>query len=84
MCVWWARGLFNRSIETDTRPNDDQTQIQELEDRSIPKLSGVVQTSFNFCTAAFIFMMSCGFLTFGGASQGLILNNYAEQVRLFF
>ncbi len=37
-------------------------------------------TSFNFCTAAFIFMMSCGFLTFGGASQGLILNNYAEQV----
>jgi hypothetical protein len=43
----------------------------------------VVQTSFNFCTAAFIFMMSCGFLTFGGASQGLILNNYAEQVRPF-
>jgi len=41
----------------------------------------VVLTSFNFCTAAFIFMMGCGFLTFGGASQGLILNNYAEQVR---
>jgi len=51
----------------------------ELEDRSIPKLNKVVQTSFNFCTAAFIFMMGCGFLTFGGASQGLILNNYAEK-----
>lgn len=43
----------------------------------------MVQTSFNFCTAAFIFMMSCGFLTFGGASQGLILNNYAELVGRF-
>lgn len=51
----------------------------ELEDRSIPKLNKVVQNSFNFCTAAFIFMMGCGFLTFGGASQGLILNNYAEK-----
>jgi len=51
----------------------------ELENRSIPKLNKVVQNSFNFCTAAFAFIMGCGYLTFGGASQGLILNNYAEQ-----
>jgi amino acid permease len=52
---------------------------QELEDRSIPKLNKVVAMSFSFCAMVLASMMGFGFLTFGKASQGLILNNYAKQ-----
>lgn len=51
----------------------------ELEGKSMAKLNKVTYTSFAFCAALFVFMMGAGFLTFGANSQGLILNNYAEQ-----
>jgi len=50
---------------------------RELERRSLPRFS--LATGLGFAGAATIGMwaMVCGFLTFGGASAGLILNNYA-------
>lgn len=54
----------------------------DLETRDQPTLAKVTDRSFSFCTFMFIIMTAFGYLTFGKNSQGLILNNYAEQDQL--
>ena len=50
----------------------------EMKDTSSQKFNGAVTRAFGFSIAIFIFIMSMGFLTFGGASSGFVLNNYAS------
>ena len=49
----------------------------ELKDTSMPKFNKVIGYSFSVSVLAFIIMMSLGYLTFGGATAGFVLNNYA-------
>jgi len=51
----------------------------ELKDKSRTRFNLVVNVGFSFATVMFVFMMSMGFLTFGGSSSGFILNNYAPN-----
>lgn len=53
------------------------TFYKELKNASMPRFNKVVSGAFGFSVAFFIFVMSIGFLTFGGSSAGLVLNNYA-------
>ena len=48
-----------------------------LQDKSIAKFNKVTVVSFGIICAVTVAMMAVAFLTFGGASSGLILNNYA-------
>lgn len=50
----------------------------ELKDNTIPRFLKVVSTSFAMAIAIFASMTCLGFLTFGGACSGVILNNYAN------
>jgi sodium-coupled neutral amino acid transporter 11 len=54
----------------------------ELKDRNTSRFNTVVYTGFSISTALYVLMMSVGYLTFGGSSQGFILNNYATNDRL--
>ena len=49
----------------------------ELKDNTIKRYNTVVGTSFGISIFLFALIGSLGFLTFGSASSGLILNNYA-------
>mmetsp|Transcript_9618 Transcript_9618/g.16794 ORF Transcript_9618/g.16794 Transcript_9618/m.16794 type:complete len:505 (-) Transcript_9618:132-1646(-) len=49
----------------------------ELKDNTIKRFNTVVGTSFGISIAFFALVGAIGFLTFGSASSGLILNNYA-------
>jgi amino acid permease len=49
----------------------------ELKDTSMPRFNAVVGAAYAFSIVMFMFMMAVGFVTFGGASSGFILNNYA-------
>lgn len=49
----------------------------ELKDSSMPRFNKVVTYAFGASIATFIIMMNLGFLTFGGATSGFVLNNYA-------
>ena len=49
----------------------------ELKDASMPRFNKVVTYAFGASIATFILMMNIGFLTFGGATSGFVLNNYA-------
>ncbi|CAB9515491.1 Sodium-coupled neutral amino acid transporter 3 [Seminavis robusta] len=49
----------------------------ELKDNTIPRFSALVATSFAIAIALFASMTCLGFLTFGSACSGVILNNYA-------
>jgi len=49
----------------------------ELKDNTIKRFNTVVGTSFGISVLLFALVGSLGFLTFGSASSGLILNNYA-------
>lgn len=51
----------------------------ELKDTSMPKFNKVITYSFSISVLAFIIMMSLGYLTFGGATAGFVLNNYANS-----
>lgn len=51
----------------------------ELKDNTIPRFLKVVSTSFAMAIAIFASMTCLGFLTFGGACSGVILNNYANS-----
>jgi len=50
----------------------------ELKDATIPRFNRVVGGAFLSSIAFFTFMMCVGFLTFGGATSGFVLNNYAS------
>lgn len=51
----------------------------ELENRSPAKFATVVRGGFLAAALVFTAVMVCGYSTFGAASQGLILNNYATS-----
>lgn len=51
----------------------------ELKDNTIKRYNQVVSTSFGISIAIFAGVAALGFLTFGTASSGLILNNYANK-----
>lgn len=51
----------------------------ELEDNTVKRYNTLVSTSFAISIATFVVMAAFGFLTFGGASSGLILNNYSNK-----
>lgn len=51
----------------------------ELKDNTIKRYNTVVGTSFGVSIAIFSAMAALGYLTFGSASSGLILNNYSNK-----
>lgn len=48
-----------------------------LKDRSMAKFNKMTALSFAIIAAVTVAMTTAGFLTFGGATSGLVLNNYA-------
>jgi amino acid permease len=50
----------------------------ELKDTSMPRFNQVVSGAFGTSILFFILIMCTGFLTFGGATQGFVLNNYSS------
>lgn len=50
---------------------------RDLQNRTLPRFYRMVALGFGSAAAMFIAMTAAGFLTFGGASAGFILNNYA-------
>lgn len=55
---------------------------KELKNNTLERYNTVVGTSFGISIALFIAMAATGFLTFGQAASGLILNNYSITDRL--
>jgi amino acid permease len=51
----------------------------ELKEKTLPNYYKVVTTSFAFSIAIFAMIASVGFLTFGSAASGLVLNNYSTK-----
>jgi amino acid permease len=51
----------------------------ELKNNTVPRYVTVVAASFAAAIAIFASIASLGFLTFGGHSAGLILNNYSTR-----
>lgn len=56
--------------------------FRELEERSMPRFYRLVLMGFGGSAALFGAITTCGFLTFGGAASGVILNNYAASDHL--
>jgi sodium-coupled neutral amino acid transporter 11 len=52
---------------------------RELKDNTMPRFNKVTTLAYGASIAVFTFMMSIGFLTFGGSSAGFVLNNYASN-----
>lgn len=55
---------------------------RELKDSTVPRYTKMVSTSFLASVVTMTAVTAFGFLTFGGASSGFILNNYANSDRL--
>ncbi len=53
----------------------------ELKNNTVKRYNILVSSSFAISIAIFTAIACAGFLTFGSASSGLILNNYANKVR---
>jgi amino acid permease len=51
----------------------------ELREATIPKFTGVLGSSFGLSGVIYICIALAGFMTFGGACDGYILNNYSPQ-----
>jgi len=51
----------------------------ELKDNTIKRYNTLVSSSFAISIVTFVLMAGFGFLTFGGGSSGLILNNYSNK-----
>ena len=51
----------------------------ELKDNTIPRFNGVTVSSFGISVVFFILAFAVGFLAFGSASSGFILNNYSSK-----
>jgi amino acid permease len=51
----------------------------ELKDNTIARYNTVVGTSFGISIVIMALLTALGFLTFGSASSGLILNNYSTK-----
>jgi amino acid permease len=54
----------------------------ELKDNTMGRFNQVVGNAFALAILCFCFVMCTGFLTFGGATAGFVLNNYANTDRL--
>lgn len=54
----------------------------ELKNTSMPRFNKVIGLAFAASIGTFCFMMSTGFLTFGGSTLGFVLNNYASGDKL--
>jgi len=52
--------------------------LHDLEDNTLPRFKKLVTRGFGITAIISAAMMSFGFLTFGGACQGVVLNNYAD------
>lgn len=52
---------------------------RELKNNTLPRFYRVVGWSFGISIALYSIITAMGFLTFGAASNGLILNNYSNQ-----
>lgn len=52
---------------------------RELKDNTMPRFNKVVSASFGISVAIYAIVASLGFLTFGSAANGLILNNYSTK-----
>merc|ERR1712078_823444 len=50
---------------------------QNLKDRTVVRFNRFVYLAFAIITSIFILIVSTGYLTFGTASAGFVLNNYA-------
>jgi len=51
----------------------------QLRDRTPQRFGIVVLCAFGYTTTIYAWIMAVGYLTFGKACDGLVLNNYAEQ-----
>ena len=51
----------------------------ELENASVPRFARVLSGSFGLSALLYTVIASAGYLTFGGASDGYILNDYAAN-----
>lgn len=51
---------------------------RQLKDASVPRYLKVVKGGFGMSILLYAVITSLGFLTFGGSSSGIILNNYAS------
>jgi len=51
----------------------------ELKDNTVKRFNTVVYTSFGISIGFFALIAALGFMTFGSASSGLILNNYSNK-----
>merc|ERR1711871_982657 len=51
----------------------------DLKDRTLPKYNRVISAAFSFSALMYAIIMYAGFLTFGGASSGFVLNNYSTN-----
>jgi len=58
---------------------NDPKFYSELRNNSMSRFNTVVGGAFGSAIIFFIFIMSMGFLTFGGATEGFVLNNYASK-----
>jgi amino acid permease len=56
--------------------------FNELRDNTMPRFNTVVISGYMISMFVNILIMSVGFLTFGGSSQGFALNNYAASDHL--
>lgn len=56
--------------------------FRELQNNTVPRYTKMVSTSFLASVVTMTAVTAFGFLTFGGASNGFILNNYASSDRL--
>lgn len=54
----------------------------ELENNTMKRFNTVIGSAFITSILTFIFITSAGFLTFGGATTGFVLNNYAGTDKL--
>lgn len=57
--------------------NTAPTFYNEMRDRSATRFGKLVAWGFGGTTVVSAFLMAVGFLTFGGACNGMILNNYS-------
>jgi len=71
--------LFNMLSTAFTAHTNAVRFYNELENRSVENFKGVVAKAFLASAAFYAVVMLAGYKTFGAASQGLILNNYATS-----
>ena len=77
LCVWCpvSRTLSQSYIAHYNAPQF----LAELKNNTMARFNQVVSGAFLSSIVFFVFIMSVGFSTFGGATAGFVLNNYASS-----